>query len=466
MLELTTHSAEGATPEFIVAFLSDSSCNPPIQQGDLDRFGAKPKIGTVVRVPYGELVAIVVGCGSGLNSPEDFRRAGGTIARSLPAGAVNIECSNFNEQQLLALTEGLVLGSYRQREEPSDQKRSVVILQSPMEVAPLIQRAQHAGDTVNQVRSWINTPANQMGPSEFADIAERACQATGITVDIWDENRLRQERCGGILGVGAGSARPPRLVRLSCGSTGPLLSLVGKGITFDTGGLSLKPPDSMVGMKYDMAGAATILGATLLIARNQLPIRVEAFLCMAENMPSGSATRPGDVLEMRNGKKVEVLNTDAEGRLVMADGLSLACEASPDLLIDAATLTGAASIALGNRYAGLMGTDMAVNQLKTAAEQSGELFWHMPMPDELRALLDSEVADLANAKIGNRAGGMLLAAIFLREFVTKDVEWAHLDIASSANNSGAAWGHTPVGATGVGVRTIFSAAIALANKLG
>ncbi len=466
MLELTSHSAEGATSAFVVAFLTESGCHPPIQQQDLDRFGAKPKIGTVTRVPFGEQVAIVVGCGSGLNSPEDFRRAAGTIARNLPDGAVNIDCSSLNEQQLLALAEGLVLGSYRQRGEPSDHKRSIVILQSPLEGAALIERARHSGEVVNQVRGWINTPANQMGPNDFAELAEVACLAAEVAVEVWDEERLRQERCGGILGVGAGSVRPPRLVRLRYGSTGPLLSLVGKGITFDTGGLSLKPPDSMVGMKYDMAGAATILGATLLIARNRLPIRVDAFLCMAENMPSGSATRPGDVLEMRNGKKVEVLNTDAEGRLVMADGLSLACESSPDLLIDAATLTGAASIALGNRYAGLMGTDRAVEQVKTAAEQSGELFWHMPMPDELRSLLDSEAADLANAKIGNRAGGMLLAAVFLREFVTKEIEWAHLDIASSANNSGSAWGHTPVGATGVGVRTIFSAAAALANRLG
>jgi leucyl aminopeptidase len=169
---------------------------------------------------------------------------------------------------------------------------------------------------------------------------------------------------------------------------------------------------------------------------------------------------------MRNGKTVEVLNTDAEGRLVMADGLSIACESKPDLLVDVATLTGAAKIALGNRYAGLMGTELAVNQIKSAATRSGELVWAMPLPEELRSLLDSESADLANAKVGNRAGGMLLAAVFLKEFVDKEIEWAHLDIASSANNAGAAWGHTPAGATGVGVRTIFAAAAALANRLG
>lgn len=466
MLELSLRSAQGATPSYVVGFVSESNCSLPIEKQLIESFGVTSKSGSVTRVPFGSQVAILVGSGSGLHTPEDYRRAGGALARGLPAGEISIDCSTMVAASLQAFAEGLLLGGYRQREKSSSEKISRVFIQTSEDAKASLSRAEQVAEVVNQVRSWINTPANLMGPNDFAELAAAACIGTEIEVEIWDEGRLLAERCGGILGVGSGSARPPRLVRLSYGSTGPLISLVGKGITFDTGGLSLKPPDSMVGMKYDMAGAATALGAALLMARRKLPVRLEALLCLAENMPSGSATRPGDVLTIRNGKTVEVLNTDAEGRLVMADGLSIACESKPDLLIDVATLTGAATIALGNRYAGLMGTDKAVDQIKLAAAESGELVWHMPLPEELRALLDSEAADIANAKIGNRAGGMLLAAVFLREFVPEGVEWAHLDIASSANNTGAAWGHTPVGATGVGVRTIFSAASALANRLG
>ena len=466
MLEISAHSAEGAIPPFIAGFLSEKECSLNIDSDTIASFGALPKPGSVSRVPLGSQVGILVGVGRGLQEPEDFRRAGGALARNLPSGEIGLNCSGFATEQVSALIEGLLLGGYRQRSaQVSDKRSSIQLISCPLsdyEIAVASETAQ----LVNLVRGWINTPANQMGPQDFADVAASAVAELPIQIEIWDETRLEQERCGGILGVGAGSARAPRLVKLTYGSSGPLLSLVGKGITFDTGGLSLKPPDSMVGMKYDMAGAATILGASVLIAKANLPIRLEAFLCLAENMPSGSATRPGDVLTMRNGKTVEVLNTDAEGRLVMADGLSLACEAKPDMLIDVATLTGAATIALGNRYAGLMGTPEAVRQLEAAAKQSGELFWHMPIPEEMRTLLDTEIADLANAKVGNRAGGMLLAAAFLSEFASGDTHWAHLDIASSANNSGAPWGHTPAGATGVGVRTLFATATALANRLG
>jgi leucyl aminopeptidase len=240
------------------------------------------------------------------------------------------------------------------------------------------------------------------------------------------------------------------------------LALVGKGITFDTGGLSLKPAESMVGMKYDMTGAATSFQAIVAIAKLGLPVRVTAWLCLAENMPSGTAQRPDDVIKIRNGKSVEVLNTDAEGRLVLADGLSAAAETKPDLMVDVATLTGAATIALGNRYAGLMGDNTAVKTVEKAAETCGELVWHMPQPMELRALLNSEVADIANVKIGNRAGGMLIGGLFLREFVPEGIEWAHLDIAGPADNGGSAYGYTPKGGTGAYVRTLIELGQALA----
>ena len=219
-------------------------------------------------------------------------------------------------------------------------------------------------------------------------------------------------------------------------------------------------------MKYDMTGAASCLQALIAIAQLKLPIKATAWLCLAENMPSGGATRPNDVIKIRNGKTVEVLNTDAEGRLVLADGLSMASEESPDYIVDVATLTGAATIALGNRYAGLMGDEKAIKKVQSAAATTGELVWPMPLPDELRPLLNSDIADIANVKIGNRAGGMLIAGLFLREFIgtegKKVPSWAHLDIAGPANNDAAAYGHTPKGATGVTVRTLVQLARDLA----
>jgi leucyl aminopeptidase len=226
----------------------------------------------------------------------------------------------------------------------------------------------------------------------------------------------------------------------------------------------LKPAESMVGMKYDMAGAATVMAAVLAIAEQKLALDVTAILCVAENMPSGQATRPGDVLTMRNGKTVEVLNTDAEGRLVMADGLSLLTEMNVDHIVDVATLTGAATIALGNRYAGVMGHGEAVSLIRTAAVESDELMWEMPLPAELRPLLDSDLADLTNVKIGNRAGGMLIAGWFLSEFVNPDASWAHLDIAGPANNDGGPFASTPKGASGVAIRTLVQMAKNLSSS--
>jgi leucyl aminopeptidase len=219
----------------------------------------------------------------------------------------------------------------------------------------------------------------------------------------------------------------------------------------------------MVGMKYDMTGAATVGQAALVIARLGLPVRVTAWMCIAENLVSGTSTRPSDVIKIRNGKTVEVINTDAEGRLVLADGLSIASESKPDLIVDVATLTGAASVALGNRYTGLMGHGKGVETLKAAAETAGELVWHMPLPSDLRVSLKSEIADIANAKFGAN-GGMLLGGLFLQEFIGKkakgdeQIDWAHLDIAPTANNDLTPWGYTGKGATGVMLRTLVALA--------
>ena len=243
---------------------------------------------------------------------------------------------------------------------------------------------------------------------------------------------------------------------------------MGKGITFDSGGLTLKPGLGMLDMKFDMSGAACIAQATLAIAELELPIRVTAFMCVAENLPSGSATRPSDVIVFRNGKSVEVTNTDAEGRLVLADGLILASELRPDLIVDVATLTGAARVALGVRTAGLMGTPKAVELVQQASTTAGEATWAMPLPKELRSLLKSDIADLINSKLGNPTGSMLVGGHFLREFIgfkakssTELIDWAHLDIAGPANNEGSPYGYTPKGATGVMIRTLVELAKAL-----
>jgi leucyl aminopeptidase len=282
------------------------------------------------------------------------------------------------------------------------------------------------------------------------------------------EAELESGGFGGILGVGGGSVRPPRLVKVSYSPAGATkhIALVGKGITFDTGGLTLKSPTGMVGMKYDMTGAATVLAVALAASALKVNTRVTAWLCIAENMPSGSATRPNDVLTIRGGTTVENLNSDAEGRLVLADGLVAASEEHPDAIIDVATLTGAARVALGNRYAGVMGDEGLVINVVETAKRVGETMWPMPFPSELRSMLNSDVADIANVKPGNTAAGMLLAGVFLKEFVgtTGDTEpqqqipWAHLDIAGPANNEGAGWGYTGAGPTAVAVRTLITLA--------
>jgi leucyl aminopeptidase len=317
------------------------------------------------------------------------------------------------------------------------------------------------------VRDLVNTPPLDLYPATFADAVNEYAAGLDVEVDVLAEDALVAGGYGGLLGVGSGSPRGPRMVKVSYRPEGASkhVALVGKGITFDTGGLSLKPPASMVGMKYDMTGAATVMAVVLAAAKLSLPVRITGWLCLAENMPSGTAIRPNDVLRIRGGKTVEVLNTDAEGRLVMADGLVAASEEYPDAIIDVATLTGAAVVALGNRYSGVMGQDDLVGQVVDAARAAGEPMWAMPLPEELRALLNTDVADIANAKIGSTAGGMLLAGVFLQEFIgsvsadSQDrIPWAHLDIAGPSNNGAGGYGFTGKGPTAVAVRTLLSVA--------
>jgi leucyl aminopeptidase len=423
----------------------------------LELYGAATKTGTVAKLPLADQLVAVIGVGKRLK----LRDFGAEVARLGLSCAVSVPLSD--EADLHALVEGLLLGGKTPTKFKKAEQKQIdfeVVVPAALQNADL-QATIDVCKQIVAIRELINQPANELYPQKLAEHAKALAAGLPIEVEIWDETKLAQERCGGILGVGIGSVRPPRLVKLSYRGGGKHIALVGKGITFDTGGLSLKPPESMVGMKYDMAGSATILGAILGIARHGLKIDVDAYMCLAENMPSGSATRPGDVITIRNGTTVEVLNTDAEGRLVLADGLSLAVESGAEHIIDVATLTGAATIALGNRYAGVMGQGDAVELCLKASEHADELLWHMPLPEELRPLLDSELADIANVKIGNRAGGMLIGGHFLAEFVPAERSWAHLDIAGPANNDAAPYSVVPKGASGVMIRSL----IALARGL-
>ncbi|TFD67812.1 leucyl aminopeptidase [Cryobacterium ruanii] len=433
----------------------------------LDVTGARDEVVRLVTTIGTPRSIAVVGLGRQI-STDTLRRAAGSAVRQLTgAASVAFAVPLTSAEQVEAVLEGAALGGYSystyRHSSLADAKlpaRSVVV-HTTTPAASAVERALVSAEAIRLVKDLVNMPPLDLYPASLANLAVEAARDLPIDVTVWDEHQLAADGFGGIAGVGAGSTRPPRLVKLSYTPTGAgkHLALVGKGITFDTGGLSLKPPASMVGMKYDMTGAATVLAVVVAAARLQLPVRITAWMCIAENMPSGSAIRPNDVLRMRGGRTVEVLNTDAEGRLVLADGLVAAAEEHPDAIIDVATLTGAAVVALGTRYFATMGDDALVQQVLAASAAVGEAAWPMPFPDELRVTLNSDVADIANAKIGSTAGGMLLAGIFLREFIGTDtagrtIPWAHLDIAGPAQNSGAGWGFTAAGPTGVSVRSL------------
>ena len=310
-------------------------------------------------------------------------------------------------------------------------------------------------------RDLVNTAPSDLVPATLADEAERVAAASGLQAEVLDEKALEENGYGGIVGVGQGSVNPPRLVRLEYApaQADKTVVFVGKGITFDSGGLSLKPPKSMETMKSDMGGAAAIIGAMQAIAILAPAVRVIGYLSIAENMPSGSAQRPSDVLTIYGGKTVEVLNTDAEGRLVLADALARSAEDAPDVVVDVATLTGAQVVALGTRISAVMANDDALRDaVVAAADRAGEAMWPMPLPAELRKGLDSAVADLANVA-PDRNGGMLVAGLFLREFVPAGVRWAHLDIAGPSFNDGQPHGYTPKGGTGAATRALVQIAV-------
>jgi leucyl aminopeptidase len=433
--------------------------------------GASGKADEVVKLPSRGAVsaALVVGVGLGAAkegqdaaaTAEQVRRASGAAARAL-AGTGQV-ASTLARLDLAATVEGSLLGAYTFTTYKSNGggKEPVgafglLVEKSDDESTDALTRAVAIAGAVRTARNLINTPPNDLFPASFADRAADIGAGAGLEVEVLDERELADGGYGGVLGVGIGSSRPPRLVRLRwSGGDSPRASvaLVGKGITFDTGGISIKPAANMDHMTSDMSGAAAVIATVALAAELRLPITVTATVPMAENMPSATAYRPGDVLTMYGGKTVEVLNTDAEGRLVLADAIVRAAEDSPDYLIETSTLTGAQMVALGNRTAGVMGSDEFRDRVAAHAKATGEGGWAMPLPEELRGDLDSRLADLANVT-GHRWGGMLAAGLFLREFVADGLPWAHIDIAGPSFNSGGPWGYTGKGGTGVPVRTL------------
>ncbi len=444
----------------------------------LQAIGFTGAVGAYARVHIPDLFdrpVAVVGTGASATS-DAVRRAIGAGMRSLTGfSSVAVSAPFLSADLTGAALEGAGLGGYAfatYKRTPGASRASRVVVHGAAPIADdVVDRARAEIEAVALVKDLVSTPADRLGPDDLAQRAIAETDGLDVTVEVWDEERLATAGFGGILGVGSGAARPPRLVRLDYAPAGASrhVSLVGKGITFDSGGLSLKPPAGMVDMKYDMCGAATVLAVLRAAARLALPLHVTAWMCVAENLPSGTATRPGDVLTMADGTTVEVLNTDAEGRLVLADGLVAASRENPDLIVDVATLTGAITTALGTRHVGVLGADSAVASYLEATRTSDELAWALPLPEHMEEELDSPIADLRNAKVGDPAGGSLFAGLFLRRFVGQadagtQIPWVHLDIAGVGLNKGAAYGFTDKGPTGATTRTLIQLLVAEAAR--
>ncbi|KOV26146.1 aminopeptidase A [Streptomyces sp. XY431] len=439
----------------------------------LATLGATGAEGDAVKVPApaGLKAALVlaVGLGDAVEGGyglEALRRAAGVAARTLAGSkkvALALPAESAEEVEAVALGALLgtyAFGTYKQNgngsKEPVGELLVLSTRKGSKDAKAAVERALAVGEEMNRARDLVNTAPNDLTPKSFAAIAQAAGKEHGLKVEVLDEKALLKGGFGGLLGVGNGSANPPRLVKVAY--THPkakaTLAFVGKGITYDSGGISLKPAGHNETMKCDMAGAAAVFAAVVAAKRLGLQVNVTAWLALAENMPSGTATRPGDVLRMYGGKTVEVLNTDAEGRLVLADAIVRAGEENPDVIVDVATLTGAMILALGNRTFGVMANNDELRAtLHAAAGEVGEPSWPMPLPAELRkGMTESTIADLAN--MGDRMGGGLVAGLFLKEFVAEGIDWAHLDIAGPAFHEAAPFGYTPKGGTATAVRTL------------
>ncbi|MBB5933395.1 leucyl aminopeptidase [Streptomyces zagrosensis] len=497
-LTLSTSSATTLRADAVVVGVAKGAKGPIVASGAeaidkafdgklaaiLESLGASGGEGEVTKLPSAASIKapIVLAIGLG-DAPakgdgfdaETLRRAAGAAARALAgtkkaAFALPLE----DVESAAAVAEGALLGAYAFTayrggdDKDKNAKGNGAGASAPLAEITLLggkprdkaykaatERAIAVAAEVNRARDLINTPSNDLNPKSFAEQAQAAAKEFGLTVEVLDEKALKKGGYGGLLGVGQGSESPPRLVKLTYthAKASKTLALVGKGITYDSGGISLKPPGHNETMKCDMSGAAAVFATVVAAAKLGLQVNITGWLALAENMPSGSATRPGDVLRMYSGKTVEVLNTDAEGRLVLADALTRASEEKPDAIVDVATLTGAMVLALGNRTFGIMSNDEAFRTtLHELSQEAGEQSWPMPLPAELLKGMDSPIADIAN--MGERAGGGLVAGLFLKEFVGEGITWAHLDIAGPAFHEGAPFGYTHKGGTGSAVRTL------------
>ncbi|WAC93584.1 leucyl aminopeptidase [Mycobacterium sp. Aquia_213] len=465
----------GAVVLSATPFLSDDAIGEiEADLAALDATGGSEQVHRLVvpALPVASVLTIGLGKERSEWPADTIRRAAGVAARSLgTAEAVITTLAELpGEDVASAAVEGLILGSYRftafrsGKTAPKDKGLSkITVLATAKEAKKQAAHGAAVATAVATARDFVNTPPSHLFPAEFAKRAKALGESVGLEVEVLDDKALQKGGYGGIVGVGQGSSRPPRLVRLihrgsklaKKAKQAKKVALVGKGVTFDTGGISIKPAASMHYMTSDMGGAAAVIATVTLAAQLELPIDVIATVPMAENMPSATAQRPGDVLTQYGGITVEVQNTDAEGRLILADAIVRACEDDPDYLIETSTLTGAQTVALGARIPGVMGSDEFRDRVAAISQRVGENGWPMPLPDELKDDLKSTVADLSNIS-GQRFAGMLVAGVFLREFVADGVGWAHIDVAGPAFNTGSPWGYSPKGSTGVPTRTMFA----------
>jgi len=402
---------------------------------------------------------------------EVIRRAAGAAARALAGQEkATFALPNSSSIDIAAVAQGASFGAYafnefresskKDNKDPLKQALILTKFADEADAKAVVKRAEILAKNIYLVRDLINTPPSHLTPDSFSQRMKKIATSLGLKVEILSDSVLKSKGYGGITAVGQGSANPPRLLRVSYEPAKAIkrFAFVGKGITFDSGGLALKPAKGMEAMKSDMSGAAAVIAAVFAIAELKLPVAIDAWAPLAENMVSDNATRPSDVITIYGGKTVEVLNPDAEGRLVLADALVRAAQVGDaagglDGIIDVATLTGAQVVALGTRTSAVMTNNEEFSgAFLTAANLAGEQFWPMPLPVELRASLDSPIADMAN--IGERMGGMLVAGLFLKEFVNPNTPWLHLDIAGPSYNEGAPHGYTPVGGTGAALRSL------------
>ncbi len=467
VLGISTHNSK------LLLHAAGSGLNPAALLPLFESIGASAKPDQVTKLADGGRVIVATGLGEGSKGfgAEVLRRAAGAATREL-AGTTSLAFALPHEsiEDVAAIAEGALLGNYQFSEFRSNTKSelkkqiSEISILTPFEkdsaAKKAIARALVIAEQSYLVRDLINTPPSHLTPDSFSLRAKKIATSLGLKVEIYNAATLKTKGFGGITAVGQGSANTPRLLHISYSPTKAKkrFAIVGKGITFDSGGLALKPAAGMEAMKSDMSGAAAVVGTIFAAAQLKLNVAIDAWAPLAENMISENATRPSDIITIYGGKTVEVLNPDAEGRLVLADAMMKAEEVGGkagglDGLIDVATLTGAQVVALGTRTSAVMTNNLEFSgQFLTAANKAGEAFWPMPLPEELRASLDSPVADIAN--IGERMGGMLVAGLFLREFVSPTTPWLHLDIAGPAYNEGKAHGYTPVGGTAIALRSL------------